>query len=820
MKSKIFIIFVLLFFKFFFVNAEEEFDFKVSEVEITNDGNIFRGLNRGTATTNNPKMIITADFFEYDKIRNILIASGDVIIEDLVKDYKINSNHISYYKEEEKIFSKGRTIALVESKYKITSNDIYLYRKNNFIESNKFTKIIDDKFNEYETDSFQYSIDSNLFKGKNIILFSNLDKGVNEREIYKFKDGIFDLKKKDIIASDTKIYFKKNIFGETENNPRIYGRSSTKKAGITEINKAIFTNCKLTDDCPPWSIKASKITHDQNNKDIIYENSIFKFYEFPIFYFPKFVHADPTTKRRSGFLQPRINASKNNGSSISIPYFYALSETDDLTLRPTIFDSDIYMFHGEYRKETNNAALLTDIGLTKGYNDVGASRNNIGHFFSKFTTNLNLNTFVKSNLNLSIQKVTKDTFLKIFDSNLGEMSQKLKPQNQNKLESNINLELEHKNFNLDTGLIAYENLSGLNSDRYQYVLPYYNLSKNLYENNFFNLDFYSTGSNNLKETNKLESTIINNFDLLSKNFFSIKGFKNNINIHFKNLNSLGKNVENKKSSPSIKLQNVINLESSLPLLKYNKNSVNTITPKVSFRINPTDMSDSSNEERDISVDNIFDINRLGLEDLEQGKSLTLGVDYKKESLQDINKFFELKFAGVLRDVNQKNIPLKSSINQKTSNLFGSTTYNLSKNVNLDYNFSIDNDLKSFEKNIIGLNLSFLEDINGVPKFNTNFSFTESNGKMGDSNVLSNSTTYNFKEDNYISFQTRRNRKLNFTEYYDLVYQYKNDCLIAGIKFKKTYYQDRDLKPQEDLLFTITFFPITQFEQRIDQTIWK
>jgi LPS-assembly protein len=819
MKSKIFIIFLLIFFKFFFVNAEEEFNFNVSEIEITNDGNIFRGLNRGTATTNNTKTIITADFFEYDKIKNILIASGDVIIEDLVKDYKINSNHISYFKEEEKIFSKGRTIALMESKYKIISSDIYLYRKNNFIESNKFTKIIDDKFNEYETDLFQYSIDSNLFKGKNIILSSNLDKSANDKEIYKFKDGIFDLKKKDIIASDTKIYFKKNIFGETQNDPRIYGRSSKKKEGITEINKAIFTNCKLTGDCPPWSIKASKITHDQNKKDIIYDNSVLKFYEFPVFYFPKFVHADPTTRRRSGFLQPRINASENNGSSISIPYFYMLSETDDLTLKPTIFDSDIYMFHGEYRKETDKSALVTDIGLTKGYKDADASPNNIGHFFSKFTSNLNLDNFVKSNLNLSIQKTTKDTFLKIFDSNLGEMNQKIKPQNQNKLESNIDLELEHKNFNLNTGLIAYENLNGLNSDRYQYVLPYYNFSKNLYENNLFNLNFYSTGSNNLKETNKLESSINNNFDLFSKDFFSNLGFKNNINIHFKNLNTLGKNIENKKSSPSISLQNIINLETSLPLLKYYKNSINTITPKASFRVNPTDMGDSSNEQRDISVDNIFDINRLGLEDLEQGKSLTLGIDYKKESLQDINKFFEIKFAGVLRDVNQKNIPSKSSINQKTSNLFGSATYNLSKNINVDYDFSIDNDLKSFEKNIIGLNFSFLEDPNAAPKFNTNFSFAESNGKMGDTNVLSNTTTYNFKDDNYLSFQTRRNRKLNFTEYYDLVYQYKNDCLVAGIKFKKTYYQDRDLKPQEDLLFTITFFPITQYEQRIDQTIW-
>ena len=45
----------------------------------------------------------------------------------------------------------------------------------------------------------------------------------------------------------------------------------------------------------------------------------------------------------------------------------------------------------------------------------------------------------------------------------------------------------------------------------------------------------------------------------------------------------------------------------------------------------------------------------------------------------------------------------------------------------------------------------------------------------------------------LSFKTRRNRKINLTEYYDLVYEYKNDCLTAGVQFNKTYYDDRDLK---------------------------
>ena len=53
-----------------------------------------------------------------------------------------------------------------------------------------------------------------------------------------------------------------------------------------------------------------------------------------------------------------------------------------------------------------------------------------------------------------------------------------------------------------------------------------------------------------------------------------------------------------------------------------------------------------------------------------------------------------------------------------------------------------------------------------------------------------------------------------TEYYDLVYEYKNDCLTAGIKYK-TYYSNDALKPTEDLMFTVTLFPLTTLEQEVD-----
>ena len=55
--------------------------------------------------------------------------------------------------------------------------------------------------------------------------------------------------------------------------------------------------------------KAEKIIHDKIKK-IIYDNSVLKIYDIPVFCFPKFFHPDPTVKRQSGLLQPRLNNSK------------------------------------------------------------------------------------------------------------------------------------------------------------------------------------------------------------------------------------------------------------------------------------------------------------------------------------------------------------------------------------------------------------------------------------------------------------------------------------------------------------------------------
>ena len=127
MKNKIKIIsilFLFLIFNFKNLYGSEDFNFNITEIEILNEGNLFKGLKRGTATTKEG-LEITADEFEYDKILNVLNAKGKVEIKDNLKDYIIFAEEITYLKNQEKIFTSGKPKKLINSNYNFFSEDIF-----------------------------------------------------------------------------------------------------------------------------------------------------------------------------------------------------------------------------------------------------------------------------------------------------------------------------------------------------------------------------------------------------------------------------------------------------------------------------------------------------------------------------------------------------------------------------------------------------------------------------------------------------------------------------------------------------------------------
>ena len=73
--------YLLIFFvSFVFVqkaNGLEDFNFNITSIEILEDGNVFKGINKGIITTNDG-LTIEADTFEYNKALNIFKAKGNI----------------------------------------------------------------------------------------------------------------------------------------------------------------------------------------------------------------------------------------------------------------------------------------------------------------------------------------------------------------------------------------------------------------------------------------------------------------------------------------------------------------------------------------------------------------------------------------------------------------------------------------------------------------------------------------------------------------------------------------------------------------------
>ncbi|MDB9792073.1 organic solvent tolerance protein [Candidatus Pelagibacter sp.] len=871
MKNKIILVFLIFIFNSSYLNflSAEEFKFNTTELQVTENGNLIKGIDGGIITTKNNEIVITADtfiynkfttlleaegnvklvdkiediiietnkifylknkeeiytigkskatngvnieidaneYFRYNKLTSLLEAKGDVVLDDRIKDITIYTDEIFYLQNEEKIFTLGQTNIDVENKYKVIGHDLTLLRNEMILSSKKYATITDNESNIYMLEQFQYSIGKEILKGQNITSITNNKE--NKSDEFFFKTGFFNLKKNTFLAKDVIAKFHKNLFANEENDPRVSAVSGYGDKFNTYFKKGVFTSCKKTDKCPPWKITSNVIHHDKIKKQVAYKNAWLKIYDFPVVYFPRFFHPDPSVKRQSGFLQPEIGRSNNLGDSVYTPYFFVISDNKDLTIKPRIFENDKYLLQNEYRQETNKSITTVDFSFLYGHDsstlDKGDSRS---HLFTNTIIDLSLDDFDSSTLQIQYQKASNDNYLKLFD-----LRSPLLMEDNGVLESTIAFTLDHEKYDFTSVLSRYEALSGSNTDRYQYVLPSYDFSKNFILNNIkgsFNLNSY--GNNTLSNTNVVTSSIINDLNYSGSNNFFDNGVKTNFETSLKNINTVGKNTTTYKNSPQSELMSIFTYNASLPLIKKNSKTFDSLEPKLSLRFSPHEMKNNRDESRRVDIGNVFASNRLSLGDsFEEGGSITLGLNFTREKINEINEenedkvdeieeYIDLKLASVFRLNEEENIPINSTLNKKKSNIFGQLNFKPIKNISLGYNFSLTSDLNRLEYNSITTEMRF-------GNFLTKFNYVEERGIIGQANIIDNTTEYNFNEENFISFNTRKNRKLDLTEYYDLVYEYKNDCLIAGIRYKKTYYNDADIRPVQELFFSITIVPL-------------
>ena len=751
---------------------------------------------------------INSDKIQYDDVSKISIFEGNVNIKD-EKGNKLFSEYSEYDKLKQLVKTAGETKIITSGGYEVSSSNVIFDHANKIIRSDYKTQIVDKDGNKVFVDMFNYSVLTNIFFSKGTIKVFDIN-----NNNYNFSEIYIDENKKKIVGSDIKAFLKqKDILIKSDNEPRFFANSMSLSSNVSTFDKGIFTYCKNrgADKCPPWTLRSKKIKHDLAKKTIYYENVVLKIYNFPIFFSPRFSHADPTVERRSGLLAPAISNSTTLGSGFSTPYYWNIAKDKDLTLTPKLYVREKPLLLAEYRQDFRNSFLIVDGGYTQGYKKKTNIKTSGGraHFFSKFNMNFLYDDEKSSDLEINIQKTSNDTYLKVYDIN-----SELVDKDQDVLENTINFNYQNKDFYFGLTPSVFEDMTKQGNSRNEYLFPMA-IEKNIMASEKYGfIDLESNVRLRNYETDKQTNFLVNNFNWKSNNWLGKFGFENYFEGKIKAVNYDANNTkEYKNENNNTELHSVLGYFTKLGLYKkdFTNNNFHTLTPKFLLRYAPGHMRDV--ESGKLNIGNLFNINKVNKFDvIESGLSASLGFEYKKNELNKENdigsQIFSFSAGQVISEKENMDIPSSTSLDQKFSDIVGETKYNVNDRLNLNYNFSVDQNYKTFNYNEISSTFNV-----DVAKFNVKY--LQERNHIGNQEFIQSGIDFKINDFTELNVASKRNLLTNSAEFYNLSYNYFNDCLKAGIAYRREFYTDRDIEPANNLMFTISIKPFAQINTPVN-----
>jgi LPS-assembly protein len=748
---------------------------------------------------------IDSSTVQLDKNSKTVVLRGEVRAEDDLNNV-LFADFARYNKDSNKLETSGNTKIITSEGFEVEGNNILFDNKNKVISSNDLTTIIDKDGNNITVEMFNYQIKKNTFSSKGNIKLIDIKN--NE---YKFSEIVIDEKSGIIAGSDVKFFLNdKDIKQNKNNEPRLFANSMTLNKGESVFEKGVFTFCKDMgkDSCPPWQLRAEKINHNITNKTIYYDNAVIKVYDFPIFYAPKFSHPDPTVKRRSGLLVPSFYDNSTVGAGITVPYFWSIAQDKDLTFTPKIYNREHPLLLAEYRQNFKNSNLIIDAGHTNGYKKKTTTKlpGSRLHLFSKFYTNFSDSSDTANELELNLQHVSNDTYLKIHDINTS-----LADDSINTLENTLNYTYQDEDIFFGATASAFESLNKTDNSKYEYLLPFLAFEKNLLADD--KLGYFDL-STNLQvrnyDVNSQTEFLVNDINWKSNKWINKLGIENRFESLVKTVNyNASKTDEFKNKDNVAELSGGLGYSAELGLYK-NDTLLKTnhlFKPKMLVRYAPGHMRNINTNSARLNYSNLFDLNKTNeIDVVENGLSTSIGFEYSKNELKKDrsigDQLYSFSAGQVISPDENIKMPSSTSMDQNFSDVVGQSSLNIKKNIKINYNFAIDQGYSEINYNELGAAFDI-----GKTKFNVNY--LEEKNHIGSNEFVKTDIGYSVNDSNKLSFSTKRNLLTNSSEFYNLSYDYINDCLKAGIVFRREFYNDRDVEPDNQIMFRISLVPFAE-----------
>lgn len=256
-------------------------------------------------------------------------------------------------------------------------------------------------FAEVSLDAYRVSYDSknDIISAEGDVIIRQFDEfGRQKRELqtesveYHRKIGIITLKGKSVLKETTgeiitsdgieiKDDFKKGIIKAfsiiMKDRAWIDAESGEKNDNVYSLIRAKYSPCyENKDKCtvPLWDLYADKVTYDSQSKMLTYKNVRLRMKGHTILYSPYFSHPSFDVKRKSGFVTPMIHANNDTGTLIGIPYFWALSDSQNLKVTPFLNFRRRGFILVEYKEALSHGDLdISSSFLSKSHNSKAVS---------------------------------------------------------------------------------------------------------------------------------------------------------------------------------------------------------------------------------------------------------------------------------------------------------------------------------------------------------------------------------------------------------------------------------------------------------------
>lgn len=594
------------------------------------------------------------------------------------------------------------------------------------------------------------------------------------------------------ISGDFKNGIVKDIRIILSDRSRIAANGARRINGDLDFRKAVYSPCNLCAEDPSkpplWQLKAVKVFHDKSTQTIEYTDAWLEVAGYPVLYTPYLSHPDPTVKRKSGFLVPSFGGSTTLGSTVTTPYFWNISPQNDATITPAIYGDKGPGISAEYRHLFRDGEFEMIASLADDDNTVEGHIDGFGRFDIDETWRWGFDaraasedTYLRRYGFRSDQTLTNDLYLEGFRQRNYFRSEALFFQSMEADDDGSDtpfvgplMSFQHLGTpdsyggytKLDASLVSLTREEGATSQRLS-VTPgweanylsaagdVYKLSASLASDLYYVQDFTPTGE--------------------AKEFDGITG----------------------RIFPQAQL------DWSKPFAKTSDATVQTIEPKVSLIVapngsNPTDIPNEDSQEFEFDETSLFRSNKFsGRDRVEGGARIDYGLHWGVygesggKTTAFIGQSYRFRKDGLFPD--------ESGLEDDLSDIVAKFEVSPGSYFDLIYRTRIDKSNGAIRRNEVTMSA-------GAPlfRFNTRYLFFERQedsefGGREDINVGFSSkfnrfwrTTGNIQHD----IADEQTRSINFGV------TYEDECLVLNTSISRTFYKDRDLAPNDAILFTI------------------